>query len=97
MTFKEIKLIKNPVEYNQNLDSLLQIANEIPMEVIQDFCLAYASDSAVSMNWLKDKLIIILKRVKKKGSINIGGNLYNKNEYLKWIKENFPYLTKDIK
>lgn len=97
MTYKEIKLIKNPVEYNQKLDSFLQITNEIPPEVIQEFYLAYNCDSATSMNWLKDKLKVLLKRLKKEASLNIDGNLYNKNEYLEWIKENFSYLAKDIK
>jgi len=67
MTFKEIKLIKIPVEYNQKLDNFLQITNEIPMEVIQEFYLAYNCDSAASMNWLKVKLKALLKRMKKEG------------------------------
>lgn len=97
MTFEEIKLIKNPVEYNQKLDNFLQITNDIPMDVIQEFYSAYNYDTAASMNWLIDKLKIVFKRIKKEGSINIGGNIYNKDIFLNWIKENFPYLLEDIK
>lgn len=97
MELREIKLIKNPVEYNKELNNFLQKSNEIPKEIIQEFYSAYNYDSVNSMNWLIDKLKIVFKRIKKEGSINICGNIYNKDIFLNWIKEHFPYLLEEIK
>ena len=85
-------------QYNADLDKLISETKIISRNLLEQFRDAYTYDSATTYSWLVKKLTIIKNRLEREDKICLEDSelVLDKNNFLKWIELNFPFLKNDL-